>query len=87
MTAHPNRGARSAASTPSPEEIRAWRRERDLSAREAGALVHTTGRVWQQWESGERRMHPAFWELARAKGRQAAQIDASAALLAVEPPT
>jgi hypothetical protein len=29
--------------------------------------VHTTRRVWQQWESGDRRMHPAFWELARIK--------------------
>ena len=25
--------------------------------------VHTTRRVWQQWEVGARRMHPAFWEL------------------------
>lgn len=29
--------------------------------------VHTTRRVWQQWESGDRRMHPAFWELFRIK--------------------
>lgn len=30
-------------------------------------LVHTSRRSWQQWEAGERRMHPAFWELARLK--------------------
>jgi hypothetical protein len=29
--------------------------------------VHTSRRAWQQWESGERRMHAAFWELARIK--------------------
>lgn len=29
--------------------------------------VHTTRRVWQQWESGDRGMHPAFWELFRIK--------------------
>lgn len=32
------------------------------------ALVHTQRRVWQQWERGERKMHPAFWELANLKG-------------------
>jgi DNA-binding transcriptional regulator YiaG len=50
---------------PSPETIRAWRRERNLSARDAAALVHTTARVWLQWEAGDRRMHPAFWALAQ----------------------
>ena len=29
--------------------------------------VHTTRRVWQQWEAGDRGMHPAFWELFRIK--------------------
>lgn len=29
--------------------------------------VHTSRRAWQQWESGERRMHAAFWELAGIK--------------------
>lgn len=52
---------------PAPEDIRDWRRARNLSAAAAGALVYTTGRVWQQWEAGARRMHPAFWELARRK--------------------
>ena len=52
---------------PAPEAIRDWRRAAGLSARQAGALVCTTGRVWQQWEAGDRRMHPAFWELARIK--------------------
>lgn len=31
------------------------------------AAVHTSRRAWQQWESGDRGMHAAFWELARIK--------------------
>lgn len=27
------------------------------------AAVHTKRRPWQQWETGDRAMHPAFWEL------------------------
>lgn len=30
-------------------------------------LVWTSRRAWQQWERGDRRMHPAFWELFRRK--------------------
>lgn len=67
MTAHPNRGRRSSASTPKPEEVRDWRRARGFTGEQAAALVHTSRRAWLQWESGERRMHPAFWELARIK--------------------
>ena len=29
--------------------------------------IHTKRRPWQQWESGDRAMHPAFWELFRSK--------------------
>jgi DNA-binding transcriptional regulator YiaG len=69
---HPNRagGPALAGATPTPDAIRAWRRATGLSAAAAGALVHSTGRVWQQWEAGERRMHPAFWDLAQRKARE-----------------
>lgn len=30
-------------------------------------LLYTSRRSWQQWERGERTMHPAFWELANRK--------------------
>ena len=30
-------------------------------------LLHTSRRAWQQWERGERKMHPAFWELINIK--------------------
>ncbi len=34
------------------------------------ALVHTHRRSWQHWERGERKMHPAFWELSKIKVNQ-----------------
>lgn len=55
------------SSNPTPDQVREFRRSRDLSAREAAALVHTVPRVWLQWEAGERSMHPAFWELVHIK--------------------
>ncbi len=33
------------------------------------AQVHTSRRAWQQWETGDRRMHPAFWELFAIKSK------------------
>lgn len=48
---------------PTPAEIRAARQEAGLTQTQAAAMVHTTCRVWQQWEAGDRKMHPAFWEL------------------------
>ena len=30
-------------------------------------ILHTSRRSWQQWERGERKMHPAFWELINIK--------------------
>lgn len=29
--------------------------------------LHTSRRAWQQWEVGDRKMHPAFWELVNIK--------------------
>jgi DNA-binding transcriptional regulator YiaG len=52
---------------PTPEQIKAARKAAGITQTEAGALVHTTVRVWQQWEKGDRRMHPAFWELFQLK--------------------
>lgn len=68
MGNHPNRSrAESAARNPAPAEILAAREAAGLTQTAAGALVFTTCRVWQQWEAGDRRMHPAFWELFRIK--------------------
>lgn len=68
MSNHPNRGrAGNAAASPTTEQIRTARESAGLSQTAAAALLHTTCRTWQQWEAGDRRMHPAFWELFRIK--------------------
>jgi DNA (cytosine-5)-methyltransferase 1 len=69
LTNHPNRARtnRSKARNPTPAEIRAAREEAGLTLAAAAALVHSALRSWQQWEAGERKMHPAFWELFTIK--------------------
>lgn len=69
MPTHPNRSRRTnhPARNPRPSDIRAWREAHDLTQTQAAVLVHTTLRAWQQWEHGDRRMHPAMWELAQIK--------------------
>ena len=52
---------------PTPERILATRKRSGLTQTGAAALLHTTCRVWQQWESAEFKMHPAFWELFKLK--------------------
>lgn len=57
---------------PSPREVRAARELAGLTQTQAGALVHTSCRTWQQWEAEQgtkdhRAMHPAFWELFQSK--------------------
>jgi len=69
MPNHPNRskGAEAPSSNPSKEEIRAAREAAGLTQTAAAVLVHATCRNWQQWEAGDRRMHPGLWELFRIK--------------------
>lgn len=54
--------------SPTPKQVRAARGE--LTQTAAGKLVHTTCRVWQQWEAGDREMHPAFFELFQIKAKE-----------------
>ena len=67
MANHPNRGEITAASNPSPAAIQAARLAAKLSRSEAAGLVVSSVRSWEKWESGERRMHPAIWELFQIK--------------------
>ena len=72
MGNHPNRKhADNPSGHPSAAEVRQAREEAKLTQTEAADLVHTTVRVWQQWEStvegDARRMHPATWELFLVK--------------------
>ncbi len=63
---------------PTAGQIRELRLTHKLTQAQAARLVHTTGPVWQQWEtppeyvspsgrSLSRSMHPAYWELFRIK--------------------
>lgn len=74
MTNHPNRSRRAAnpAANPAPADIRAARQDRGLTQAAAAALVHSQPLAWTRWESGERAMHPAFWELFRIKSEHLA---------------
>lgn len=68
MSNHPNRGLKGPSSNPSPEDIKAAREAiAGLTQTAAADLVHSTCRAWQQWEAGDRRMHPAMWELFKIK--------------------
>lgn len=67
---HPNRGAPSAASNPTPEQIRQARSAAGLSQAAAANLIHGTERAWQEWEAGNRRMHPGLWELFQIKANR-----------------
>jgi DNA-binding transcriptional regulator YiaG len=71
MANHPNRSGRrdNPASNPSPKEIVEAREAAGLTQTEAGELIYSSLRTWQHWEMGDRRMHPAFWELFQIKLR------------------
>ena len=69
MPNHPNRSrrSRSPAANPTPAEISSARESLGLTQQEAADLLHITTRAWQRYEYGERRMHPALWELSLLK--------------------
>jgi len=67
MSNHPNRGRAKAASTPSPETIRALRVSVGHTQKQAAHLIHATERAWQAWEQGERPMHAGLFELYQIK--------------------
>lgn len=66
MANHPNRSKRGEpkrGANPTPEQVQAARAAAKLTQTQAGELIFCTLRAWQDWEGGQRRMHPAFWEL------------------------
>ena len=46
-----------------PESIKRVRLAAGLTQTQAAELVHVTLRSWQRYEAGEKRIHPAMWEL------------------------
>lgn len=69
MSPHPNRSRRprGAGGNPGAEEVRAAREAAGLTQTEAARLIYCTLRAWQDWEGGQRRMHPGLWELWQIK--------------------
>ena len=55
------------SSNPEPSKIIAGREAAGLTQTQAARLVHSSLRTWQQWEAGDRKMHPGMWELFRLK--------------------
>lgn len=52
---------------PEPDDIRAARTAAGLTQTEAGAVVHASLRTWQQWEAGDRKMHPDCLSYSRSR--------------------
>jgi DNA-binding transcriptional regulator YiaG len=69
---HPNRSKRSPSSgrNPTPAEILAARTTAELTQTEAAAKIGGTLRAWQDYEGGQRRMHPGLFELFLIKTGQ-----------------
>lgn len=62
-TNHPNRSrAKSPASNPTVEQIKSSRSVAGLTQKQAAELVMCTVRAWEQWECGNRRMHPGLYD-------------------------
>ena len=66
---HQNHGQRGHNSNPTPAEVRELRDKYALTQAAAATMLYTSTRSYQQWESGDRRMHPAFFELLSLKAR------------------
>lgn len=63
--------ASTTVSPPEPDDIRAARTAAGLTQTEASDVVHASLRTWQQWEAGDRKMHPGLFELFKLKTTQA----------------
>lgn len=59
---------------PPPADIRLAREAAGLTQTQAAALIHCGLRAWQKWEAGDRKMHPAFWELFQIKNAGRARL-------------
>lgn len=53
--------------SPTPQQVRRAREKAGLSRADAAALVYRSVRVWEKYETGERNMDPAVWELWQMK--------------------
>lgn len=52
---------------PTPAQVKKAREAAGQTQAEAAKMVHVDLRSWQKWEAGDRKMHPAFWDLYQLK--------------------
>lgn len=69
---HPNRSKRnrSSSANPTPAQVIAAREAAGLTQSEAAGKIGGTLRAWQDYEGGQRRMHPGLFELFLIKTGQ-----------------
>jgi hypothetical protein len=74
VATHPNRSKSNvrAGANPTPAQVRRAREDAKLTLEQAGELVFTSWRTWQNWEADKesaehRRMHPTTWESFQVK--------------------
>lgn len=67
------------------DQIKVHRLRCGLTQSQAAELVHANIRTWQQWESGDRTMHPAFIELFYMKTANAAAIEEGRIMSFIKP--
>lgn len=56
--------------SPTPELIKSTRKSLGLTQTQAAAVIYKQWRAWQRWESGDRQMDPALWELFLIKTKR-----------------
>jgi DNA-binding transcriptional regulator YiaG len=52
---------------PTPSQITRTRTMLGLTRAESAKIIYCGKRAWQEWELGNRKMHPALWELFKIK--------------------
>jgi len=55
---------------PSQQEIVRARKASGFTVAQCAAVIYVSRRMWHKYESGESKMHPAFFELFRLKTGQ-----------------
>jgi putative transcriptional regulator len=67
MGNHPNRSRRKAVLPPSKEALKALRASAGWTQQQCADAIYVTLNGYQKWESGERPLHLAFYELLLVK--------------------
>ena len=58
---------------PTPQQIKSARAAAGLTQEQAAAVIHKKQLAWQRYESGDRAMDAAYWELFLIKTGQSAE--------------